>query len=74
MKKKALAVFLAMSLTSASVFCSSAPVFAEETVSATSYRELTPVMSYDEFMKAELDAPVTEDQGQRPEAPVAGQY
>ena len=59
MKKKALAVFLAMSMTSASIFCASAPVFAEESVSGTSYQELAPVMSYEEFVQADLDSPVT---------------
>lgn len=59
MKKRVLAVFLTLSMTAASFFCTSALVFADEKASGTTYQELAPVMSYDEFMQADLDSPVT---------------
>ena len=79
MKKKALVVFLALSMLSAEMFCTSAPAFAEETAaesgttasdseeaaepgttaSDSEKSAAASVMSYEEFIEAALDSPVT---------------
>ena len=79
MKKKALVVFLALSMLSAEMFCTSAPAFAEETAAESGTTDsdseeaaepgttasdseksaAASVMSYEEFIEAALDSPVT---------------